>query len=216
MPLGGVIDVGLRLIAAGEKASGLSGTQVLLAVIGFLVAFAAGIICEPIRHWLFRPKLTLEYDENNGSRVITPGTTTSGREIELNYLRVRVTNRSLVRRIARNCAAYLTDVRLSGADCELEGHLVDSIPMAWSYRKKGVSDKYRVGTPPPPEERVDIPCGLTPFFDVLYTRNDSPDQFCWCFVTSPGRASPRLRTYRTRCLSRGRRGRRAFRCRRRP
>jgi hypothetical protein len=182
VPLGGLIEAGLRLVAAGNEASGLSGVQILLAVIGFVVAFAAGIVCEPIRHCLFRPKLILKYDEKNGSKVITPGTLTSGQETELCYLRVRVTDKSLVRRIARNCVAYLTDVRLSRTDSESEEHLVDSIPMAWSYRRKGISNRYGVGDPPPPEERIDVPCGLRPFFDVVYTRKDSPGQFYWCFA----------------------------------
>ncbi len=181
MTLGTAVDFGLKLVAGGEEASGLSGVQVLLAVIGFMVAFAAGIICEPIRHCLFRPKLALEYDKNNGSKLIVKGTA-GGHDTEFCFLRVRVTNKNLTRQIARSCVAYLTNVGLERTDTA--EHFVESLPMAWSYRTKGIPSravKMGVEEPPPPEERIDVPCGLTPFFDILRThKGDS--QFSWCFA----------------------------------
>jgi len=183
MPLGTAIDVGLKLIAAGEEATGLSGAQVLLTAIGFLVAFAAGIVCEPIRHGLFRPKLVLEYDEKNGSKLITTGTE-SFHGTEFCFLRIRVTNKSITRRIARNCVAYLVDIERAGKNAKLGERFVDSLPMAWSYRTKGIGSRdvdRGLEDPPPPEERIDIPCGLTPFFDILHTSKGN-GQFYWRFA----------------------------------
>lgn len=184
MPLGSAMTLGLGLIAAAEEASAHSGLQTLLTVVGFIVVFAVGIVCEPLRHCIFRPKLALQYDEKNGSKLITIGTTRGGQDTELCFLRIRVTNKSITRRIARDCVAYLVEVKPPRDDMGPAPRFVDSLPMAWSYRTKGIPSgavKMGVEEPPPPEERIDIPRGLSPFFDILHTVRGR-NQFYWSFA----------------------------------
>ena len=170
MSIGIITLHGFLAIFASTESAGVAWATVLLTLIGFLVAFAVGIFCEPISRRLFSAKLKLKFydDEESGCRARTPGETKSGHSLELCYVRVKVTNSSLTRRIAKNCVPYLVRLEKTGIDGEDPERFQDSIPLLWSYRDEKE------------DKAIDIPDGLSAFFDVLYTRSDN-DQFYWCF-----------------------------------
>ena len=163
--------------------------EIMGLIVGGAIGFLSAVLAEPIRTWLFSPKLVLEYDEKGGSKLLTTGQH-ARHDTEFCYLRIRVTNKSITRRIARNCVAYLVDVKQEKKGAESAEQFVDSLPMPWSERIKGMRLRMEVGDPPPPEERIDIPCGLGPFFDILFTIRGE-NQFCWRFAC--GEPPPRYR-----------------------
>jgi len=47
-------------------------SAVLNTVIGAILGFAAAVLAEPLRHWLYRPKLKLEFGDDPGCMTRTP------------------------------------------------------------------------------------------------------------------------------------------------
>ena len=142
-------------------------------VVGAAIGFASAIFAEPLRRWLYRPKLALSFGNGSEYKARTPEQATlldpkrsavpiySTHEAE--YVRIKVINTSSA--VAKSCRAYLVGVEKKNA----EGTFVrtiycDSIPLAWSCQED------RAHGP------LDLPKGVAQFVDVV-TARDHSDQF---------------------------------------
>lgn len=143
----------------------MSGWLQVLA--GGAIGFGAAVFADLMRRRYFSPSLDLEYNESEGSKLWTTGTLKTGSEVELCYVRVKVTNSSFTRTMARKCLASIAQIEKKGRDGDSAATFHDNIPLCWSYRKS--------------KERLDIPHGVSVFFDVFFTKEGS-DQFYWRFA----------------------------------
>jgi hypothetical protein len=91
-------------------------STVLNTLVGAVLGFAAAVFAEPLRHWIYRPKLKLSFDEDPDCRARTPeqaqvqgGPRPVQSTHEADYIRVKVINTKPS--IAKNCRAYLVGVR---------------------------------------------------------------------------------------------------------
>lgn len=142
----------------------------------YLAALALGIITgvviEPLRLWCFRPRLRLAYDEKD-CRIKTPAEIGSDKvPTEAWFVRIRVDNKSWIRKIAKNCTGYLVGLEKEGLVNGQAVSFTDSIPLAWSYRHV---------------ETIDLPRGLPAFVDVLHTAEEGKGRFYFCL----GRHEPK-------------------------
>jgi len=129
---------------------------------GFVLGLIGGIISEPIRQWIFRPRLSLEFRENQDFITKTIEGLITAPEAIACYVRVRVTNRKW--RIAKNCRAYLVNVEVMNSSGRFEPtEYCDSIQLAWSARG---DEAYFA---------IDLPKGIPQFLDVISVREISPD-----------------------------------------
>ena len=101
----------------------------LSAILGFLGGFLSAIFAEPLRQWLFRPRLKLEF-ENNGDFVVR---TPEGPNMqhEAHVVRTKVTNTS--GRLAKSCRAFLINIeRLDNSGKWERTVYSDSLQLGWS------------------------------------------------------------------------------------
>ena len=121
---------------------------------GLVVGLAVGIAADPIRQWFLRARLlpSFQTDDHCVRDTQSMVETTAGKvQMRTTWTRVKVQNTS--RFTARACRPYL-----SGIDAEEESGVYstvfcDTLPLAWSYIKF---------------EPVDIPPGVSFFYDVFY------------------------------------------------
>jgi len=141
---------------------------VLSTVIGAVLGFGAAVFAEPLRHWLYRPKLKLEFGDDPGCRARTPeqaqlpGPRPVQSIYEADYIRIRVTNTKPA--IAKNCRAYLVKIEKADNSGEFKSTIYgDSIPLSWACRGTQAYDP------------LDLPRGVVQFVDVISTRSVSTD-----------------------------------------
>jgi hypothetical protein len=148
--------------------SGDSNT-ILNTIAGAILGFGAAIFAEPLRQWIFRPKLKLEFGDDPGCKARTPEEAdipSSPRPLhsihEAEYIRIKVTNKKRI--IAKGCRAYLIAVEKADESGDFKPTIYsDSIPLAWSCRDKQAYDP------------LDLPRGVAQFIDVVSTRSVSQD-----------------------------------------
>jgi len=139
--------------------------------IGFVSAVLAPILVEPLRHWVFGPKLKIEFIEGDRGfktdtkeNVIVNDPQMSETPIhtvtDAYYIRVRVTNTG--RQIAKQCRAYLVNVeKWNKSTSKFEPTIYcDSLQLAWSARGT-VEEAYRP---------LDLPKLINQFVDIVSTR----------------------------------------------
>jgi hypothetical protein len=145
-------------------------------LLGFFSGFAAAIFAEPIRQWLFKPKLNLEYDEGRGCLSKTQEAISASVVGDAYYIRVRVTNASKI--IAKDCRAYLVNIEKRDEKGGFASTVYcDSIQVAWSCQ--GREDRYR---------GIDICKGVNQYLDLIVTRSNS-DEFDPQIMVKPFRYS---------------------------
>ncbi|BCK87752.1 hypothetical protein MIZ01_1545 [Sideroxyarcus emersonii] len=145
-------------------------TELSSLVIAGAIGFASAIFAEPLRRWIFSPKLILSFEDSLDYRTRTPETATfrdpeisavpihSNHEAE--YVRIRVINDA--RPMAKECRAYLVGIEKKQTNGAFEPTIYcDSIPLAWSCREEKAY------------ESVDIPNGVAQFIDVVSVRSIS-------------------------------------------
>jgi hypothetical protein len=136
-----------------------AGTDLLALFLGWLGGIATTFV-EPLREWVYRAKLRLEFGDSLDFQTITPEFDLNGRGHRALYLRVRVVNTSA--RLARSCRAYLVGVE------ELKGTYFsptiycDHLQLGWSALDSRTFDA------------IDLPQGVSQFIDVISTRETSP------------------------------------------
>ena len=144
----------------------------LPALVGGAIGFASAIFAEPLRRWIFSPKLLVSFEDSTDYRARTPETATyrdpaasavpvhSNHEAE--YVRVKVVNDA--RPLAKECRAYLIGIEKQQNNGAFAPTIYcDSIPLAWSCRDDMAY------------EPVDLPNGVAQFIDLLSVRSISDE-----------------------------------------
>jgi hypothetical protein len=120
----------------------------------FVLGFVSAVFAEPLRQWLFRPKIELTFEKDSAHVAKTPE---RGNE-EAYYIRIGVVTKS--RRIAKQCRAYLVQVEEKESSTFISTTYVDSIQLAWSCRVLGTE-----------LNPVDLPPGVVQFVDLVATNS---------------------------------------------
>jgi hypothetical protein len=142
----------------------------------FFLGFITAVLAEPIRRWIFKPKLKLMFEPTDSfiSKTMEANIQTGQKTADVHYIRIRVTNIS--RKTARDCRAYLVDLKTLNEKGQLcKTNYCDSIPVAWSCQ--GRKDRFQL---------IDIPPGVNQYIDVVVTRNTS-DAFDLQLMAKPFR-----------------------------
>lgn len=141
----------------------------LNTLVGAVLGFGAAVFAEPLRLWIYRPKLKLAFDESPGcrARTLEQGQIDGGpvpvySTHEADYLRVKVINQKPS--IAKNCRAYLVAIEQADKQGKFKPTLyIDSIPLPWACRAEEAYNP------------LDLPQGIVQFIDVISTRSISPE-----------------------------------------
>jgi hypothetical protein len=141
-----------------NESTSISLLTILLNLLSFIAGFLSAVFAEPIRKWLYRPKLELEFvKESPNYKARTPeriGQSTH----EAYYIRVKATNTK--GKIAKGCRAYLVNIEKDNSTGIFDStEYCDSIQLAWSCRD---NQAY---------EGIDLPNGIAQFIDVIVTRD---------------------------------------------
>jgi len=139
-----------------------SNTSTLLrslpSLVGFISGFFTALFAEPLRQWLYRPRLSLSFGSSIDFVTKTPEST-GGSEHEAFYIRLKVVNSSS--RLAKACRAYLVSVEKQVDGVFAPTIYCDSIQLAWSAR----GDEAFAA--------IDLPHDVPQFVDVVSTRSTS-------------------------------------------
>ena len=124
-------------------------------IIGFFSGFLTALFAEPLRQWLFRPILSLEF-KNTSHFVTETWKRSDSTRHAARYARIKVTNTR--RSLARSCRAYLVNIERIGPSGGWEStDYCESMQLAWSARG---GDAYIA---------LDLPKDVPHFVDVLST-----------------------------------------------
>jgi hypothetical protein len=124
---------------------------------GFVAGFLTAVFAEPLRQWLWRPALNMEFKKANHFLTKTPARIQSV-EYEALYVRVKVINRGS--HIAKSCRPYLVAIdRLGPSGTWDPTDYCESLQLAWSARG---DERF---TP------LDLPKDVPHFIDVLSTNS---------------------------------------------
>ncbi len=130
--------------------------------IGFVSAVLAPIVVEPVKHWVFGPKLKVIFIEDDRGFI----TDTKEKGVtEAHYVRVKVLNTG--RQIAKQCRAYLVNVEKWNTSTDKFEPTIycDSLQLAWSARAN-IEEAFRP---------VDMPKDISQFVDIVSTRRPESD-----------------------------------------
>jgi hypothetical protein len=120
-------------------------TDYLTPVIGLATGTLIGVFAEPIRAWLFRPKLRLLFDP---ARCVTSTPTYGVVESKGHYIRVQVNNKT--GRIAKACRVFLIDVeQMDDVGIFRPTVYLDSLRLRWASQLR--DEELRP---------LDLPCGV--------------------------------------------------------
>jgi hypothetical protein len=122
-------------------------------LIAFVGGFFTALVADPLRQWLFRPTLALEFA--NADHFIAQTAEAGGHQAK--YVRVKVTNRGPW--LAKSCRAYLVNIERRGQGGAWEAtEYCESLQLAWSGRGDGAHGA------------LDLPVGVPHFVDVVSMR----------------------------------------------
>jgi hypothetical protein len=147
----------------------LESDALVNTAIGAALGFAAAVFAEPLRQWIYRPKLKLDFEDDPAYKARTPEEAeipASPRPLhsvhDAEFIRIRVINKKPV--IAKSCRAYLVAVEKADENGRFQPTIYcDSIPLAWACRDKLAY------------EPLDLPRGVSQFVDLISTRSISAD-----------------------------------------
>jgi hypothetical protein len=144
----------------------------LTPLIGIVTGTVIGVVAEPIRTWLLRPRLRLRFDP---VRCVT-STPTYGGIVESrgHYVRVQVINRS--GRVAKACRVFLVDIeQMDGVGIFRPTVYLDSLRLKWASQLEG--EELRP---------LDLVRGVSQFVDVISTDKASHYAFTLHVPFTPG------------------------------
>ena len=133
---------------------------------GFFAGFITAVFAEPLKRWIYRPKVKLYFGETSDYISKTPESRKDieGKESigEAYYIRGKVINESNI--LAPSCKVYLINIEKKN---DRTGHFEptsysDSIQLTWSSQHP--SSLY---------SPIDLPKGVNQYFDILVTRDNS-------------------------------------------
>jgi hypothetical protein len=137
--------------------SAASSMQWATPILSFALGFVSAVFAEPLRQWLFRPRLALTFTGREDSITATRMTDGSGAR----YVRVKVVNAK--RRVAKSCKGFLIKVEKRSYSGQFEDtNYVDSIQLAWSCQ--GGDDA---------RKPLDLVHGISQYLDVVATSETS-------------------------------------------
>ena len=153
----------------GSEIVSAESSAVLNTLVGAVLGFAAAVFAEPLKQWIYRPKLKLIFDEDPGCKARTPeqaqlqgGPRPVQSTHEADYIRVKVINTKPA--IAKNCRAYLVAIEKADDSGNFKPTIYgDSIPLPWACRGEEAYGP------------LDLPRGIVQFVDVVSTRSVSKD-----------------------------------------
>jgi hypothetical protein len=130
----------------------------LPGLFGFIGGFFTALFAEPLRQWIYRPKLSLSFGKSSDFITNTPEIAGLSQH-QAFYIRLKVVNSSS--RLAKACRAYLVRV-----EKQVDGKFgptiyCDSIQLAWSVREGQAF------------AAIDLPPDVPQFVDVVSTRSIS-------------------------------------------
>ena len=127
------------------------------SVVGFGGGFFTALFAEPLRRWLYAPKLKLTFGASQDFLTRTPE---AGGRYESLWVRVKVENRRAV--LARSCRAYLVKIERQAPSGEFEvTEYCESMQLAWSSQADQSFSAF------------DLPRGVPHSVDIISTRPTS-------------------------------------------
>jgi hypothetical protein len=139
----------------------MRGIWVLLpSAVGFLGGFLTALFAEPIRRWIYQPKLELHF--GNASHFMTRTPEIAGQaKYEAIYVRVKVLNNKSA--LAKSCRAYLVNIERKGPSGSFVAtEYCEALQLGWAVHGEQAFSA------------VDLPTGVPFYVDVLSTRPTSP------------------------------------------
>jgi hypothetical protein len=131
-------------------------------LLSFFAGFLVAVFAEPIRKWLFRAKLSLEFTGKPACITTTYAADSNGKKVaDVHTIRIRVTNERKI--VASGCRGYLINLEKQNHNGEfIQTNYCDSIPLSWSY----LPDKESF-------EGVSIPKGIYQYLNLIGTDSRS-------------------------------------------
>ncbi|KKM70309.1 hypothetical protein LCGC14_1441970 [marine sediment metagenome] len=128
----------------------------LSEILSFVAGALTAVLAEPLRRWIFRPTLTLEF--KNTEHFVTRSKERSSESTYDSYwVRAKATNSSAS--LARGCRAFLTDIeRLGPSGSWQPTDYCESLQLAWSARDEASFSA------------LDLPHDIPHFIDIVSTR----------------------------------------------
>jgi hypothetical protein len=109
--------------------------QIWTTLVGFASGFLSAVFAEPLRQWVFRARLKLDFENND--YFVTSTDEGDPPTHKAHYIRVRVANRSA--RVAKGCRAYLVGLdRLGTSGAWEPTEYCECLQLAWSRGRKPV------------------------------------------------------------------------------
>lgn len=132
------------------------------SITSFIAGFVIATFADPLKNWLFRPVLTLSFEENEDCLAVTPESTDTGIEMKAIYVRFKVTN---MKGVAQGCRAYLVKIEQADKDGKFQDTIYcDSIPLAWSCQQTDARF-----------DPIELSARVNQFFDVIAVRKGQID-----------------------------------------
>jgi hypothetical protein len=142
----------------------MCASQYITQFIGVVVGVFIGIFAEPIRAYIYRPVLTVSFDERDPAcKTFTPQGTVRGPTAI--YVRAKVQNSKS--KMAKACRAYLVNVEQKDPQGLFEQTIyADSLSLDWSCQREGEG-----GRP------IDLPSEVSQYIDVISTEERLPRNY---------------------------------------
>jgi hypothetical protein len=153
----------------GSEIVSAESSTVLNTLIGAVLGFAAAVFAEPLRQWIYHPKLKLIFDEDPGCKARTPeqaqlqgGPSAVHSTHEADCIRGKVINTKPA--IAKSCRVYLVAIEKADDSGHFKPTIYgDSIPLPWACRGEEAYGP------------LDLPRGIVQFVDIVSARSVSKD-----------------------------------------
>jgi hypothetical protein len=128
-------------------------------MVSFLGGFCTALFAEPIRRWIYQPKLSMEFGDTSHFLTRTPETTGEA-SYEAIYVRVKIVNTKAT--LAKSCRAYLVNIEQKNPSGNYEPtEYCESLQLGWAVHAK-------------PYIGIDLATDVPFFVDIFSTRSSSP------------------------------------------
>ncbi|MGE0453388.1 MAG: hypothetical protein AB7O37_00575 [Vicinamibacteria bacterium] len=135
-------------------------TPMAPAIVSYLGGLATALLLEPLRAWLFAPRLALTFEQSSYFLTRTPEVA-GDTQYEALYLRVKVLNTRWV--LAKSCRAYLVNIERRAESGGFQAtEYCESFQLGWASQGDAAFGA------------LNLPKGVPHFVDVLSTRSVSP------------------------------------------
>jgi hypothetical protein len=132
----------------------------LPSIVGFLGGFLTALFSEPLRRWLYAPRLALAFGSSQYFLTRTPEVGAAG-QYESLWVRVKVVNVRAA--LAKGCRAYLVNLERRNASGAFEAtEYCESLQLAWSSQPEQAFAAF------------DLPRDVAHFVDIMSTRPTMP------------------------------------------